>query len=236
MKRFVLIIGMVLCFTLIAEAGQIFSDDFNDGDMAGWSPKQGGWAVSGGDDKYLQSTSNPYSVIWDEESFGVNQKLQVDAYFDLNAGVNDQIAHLRLRTGENSGVNQPFWDTGYLAEVQIGQIAIQNTHIGGNPYIVKTLFGAGESPIDSTGWYTLSFEVMGTGSDTHFKLSVNDTSYFDEGYNNSISQLDSGYAGLGRLIKYDNFQSSTDVPEPATLLLFAVGVGGARLLKRRRTI
>jgi hypothetical protein len=236
-SRCIVVSLLVFCFSTVASAGHTFSDDFDDGDLAGWSAKQGAWSVEGDLDKYLSSNLN-YGVIWNEGSFGVNQRLSVDAYFDLGAGNADNIAHLRLRTSEHAGATQPFWDTGYLAQVTPSGVGIYNTHENANPSIWQCSFASvsGGSPITSSGWYTLQFAVTGTGSNTHFELGVNDTLYIDHVYGNSIAQLDSGYIGLGREIKYDNFQGFTDVapvPVPGAVLLGMIGLSvvGVKLRK-----
>lgn len=231
--RSVIVLCFVFVFSLTASASQIFSDDFNDGDLSGWTQKRGDWTLSGGSDKYISSNSN-YGVIWKDGSFGVDQKMQVDAYFDINGPQADQIAHLRLRTGTGTD-STDFWNTGYMAEVQIDTVRVYSLHGGlSTPFT----YNFGTSPIDSTGWYTIGFEVTGTGSDTHFKVSIDDILYIDEDYINPIAQLDSGYIGLGREMKYDNFQSATDVaiPEPCSILLSAIGAGCVRYLKKRRSI
>jgi len=232
-SRCIVVSLLVFCFSTVASAGQTFSDDFNDGDLVGWSAKQGSWSVEGGVDKYLSGNRN-YGVIWNDGSFGVNQRLQVDAYFDTTQAAiqADTIAHLRLRTSQNGN----FWDTGYLAQVTPSGVSIQNTHENGNPYISEYSFASGESPITSSGWYTLQFAVTGTGSNTHFELGVNDILYIDHVYDNSIAQLDSGYIGLGREIKYDNFKGFTDVapvPVPGAVLLGMLGLSvvGVKLRK-----
>jgi len=231
--------SFIFSFSMIASADQTFSDNFDDGDLVGWSAKQGTWLVEGGVDKYLSSNRN-YGVIWNEGSFGVNQRLSVDAYFDTTPAAiqADEIAHLRLRTSEHAGATQPFWDTGYLAQVTPDGVGIYNTHQSGNPSIWQCSFASvsGGSPITSSGWYTLQFAVTGTGGNTHFELGVNDVLYIDEDYSNSITQLDSGYIGLGREIKYDNFKGFTDVaptPVPGAVLLGMIGLSvvGVKLRK-----
>jgi hypothetical protein len=114
---------------------------------------------------------------------------------------------------------------------------IQNTYLSGNPAFIKYEFSSGTSPINASGWYTLTFEVTGTGSDTHFDFLINGTSYIDQGYNNTIAALDQGYIGLGRKIKYDNFCGAVDVapvPAPAAVLLGILGLTTAAAKLRRR--
>jgi len=227
----------LLCVSFQVAHADLYSDDFDDGTLDGWSPKIGNWSIggTGTSDIYLSNSSSNYGVIWKDGSFGVNQKVQVDAFFDLSASV-DKIAHLRLRTDENPAGSQRFWDTGYLADVQPGQIIILNTHRSDNAVITRYDFGA-SSPIDSSGWYTLTFEVTGTGSDTHFEFLVNDVSYIDYDYENTIGALDQGYVGLGRKIKYDNFSSATNVaavPLPTATLLGILGLTTAAAKLRRK--
>jgi hypothetical protein len=215
-------------------------DGFDGGSLNGWAPKIGSWSVGteGDGNHYLYGSSN-YGVIWKDGSEGVDQWVQVDAFFDLSSYQDGKIAHLRLRTGDHLGATQRFWDTGYLAQFTPDSVLILNTYDDGNPMIVEHKFLAGESPITSSGWYTLTFEVTGTGSNTHFNMLVNGVSYIDDFvYNNTIDALDSGYIGLGRLIKYDNFSCSTDVaavPTPTAAVLGILGLctAGAKFRRRR---
>lgn len=224
----------ILSFGMATTANAtLISDNFNDGNMDGWTPKIGSWSVGAGND--LSNSGSVYGVVWKDDSFGVYQKIQVDAYFDFSGSQDDKIAHLRLRTGEHAGATQPFWDTGYLADFQQNRIRIQNTYLGGNPEIAS--FDFTNSPFLSNGWYELAFGVDGTGANTHFNAWVNGVQYIDQTYNNTIAALDSGYVGLGRKIHYDNVQgysSLTPIPEPSTILLFGAGFAGLLGLNFRR--
>jgi hypothetical protein len=98
-----------------------FSDDFNDGDLNGWTPKQGVWSNPG---DYLLSSYDNYGIIWKDDSSGFDQFLQVDAYFDN--GATSKTAQLRLRSGEGGGSNS-YFDHGYWAYIQHDSIGIYNT-------------------------------------------------------------------------------------------------------------
>ncbi len=219
------------------------SDNFESGSLTGWTQRIGSWTVGvegTGSNHYLNNSSSDYGVIWKDGSQGVDQKVQVDAYFNMPGGTNDTTAHLRLRTGEHVGATQPFWDTGYLAQFTPDSVCILRLG-GGYSKITEYVFGGdnANSPITSpAAWYTLTFEVTGTGSGTHFKALVGGVSYIDATYNNTIGELDSGYVGLGRLIKYDNFSCSTDVaavPAPTAAVLGILGLctAGAKFRRRR---
>lgn len=234
MKKIILtafVIG-VLIFELVGIAGAMsFSDNFNDGNINGWTPKIGSWSV--GTEGTLSNSGSDYGVVWKDDSFGVNQKIQVDADFDFSNN-SDRIAQLRLRTNEHLGATQPFWDTGYLATFRATGISIQDTYTNGNPVISSIVF---TNPFSNAGWYNLAFGVDGTGADTHFSAWVNGTKYIDESYNNTIAGLDSGYVGLGRKMHYDNvsgYSSTEPVPEPSTILLLGSGLLGLGWYGRKR--
>lgn len=217
-----------------------FSDDFDTG-IDGWTGKIGTWTNPA---NTLQSSSNVYSVIWKDGSNqgGLYQSITVDAYFDFDSDDSyhrNRYAHLRLRMGENNTGTNPFWDTGYLAQFGENAVSVQNTYLWGNPVIGQTTFS--NSPFTSTGWYTLRFDVSGRGANTNLKLWIQDTLYLDVDYNDSTGNNDNGYIGLGRLIKYDNasgYSSDTSpspVPEPATMILFSIGLLGLSRAGRRKT-
>jgi len=228
----VFVIGFFI-FELVGIAGAMsFSDDFNDGNMDGWTQKIGSWSV--GSDQTLSNSGSVYGVVWRDNSIGVNQKIQVDAYFDFSNS-SDSYAHLRLRTNKHIGATQPFWDTGYLADFRKNEILILNTYASGNPVISSINFNS--TPFIDAGWYNLAFGVDGTGADTHFSAWVNGTKYIDESYNNTIADLDSGYVGLGRKMHYDNvlgYSSTEPVPEPSTILLLGSGLLGLSWYGRKR--
>ncbi len=243
MVKRVLMFVCALLVTFQTVHADLYCDDFEDGSLDGWTQKIGSWSVGEEDgNHYLKCTNSVYGVIWKDGSEGVNQRVQVDAYFDPSDTSHDKInkiAHLRLRTGQNSGGTQAFWDTGYLAEIRPEYVSIQNLYEYGNPIIAKCEFAT--SPITSAGWYTLMFEVTGQGSDTCFNVSVDGSSYItDYYYTNTVAALDSGYIGLGRLIKYDNVCCATDVvatPTPTAAILGLLGLStAAAKLRRRRNL
>ena len=229
----VLLIGSYFVLSSVANAST-FSDDFESYGIdpplsSEWTDQIGSWTIgSDGNTQYLSGTSN-YGVVWKKESFGVYQHLKVDAYFNPGGYQNDQIAHLRLRTGENLSGTNPFWDTGYLAQFTPSGLALYDASPNsGTTEVANLEFLPGTSPISTTGWYTLGFNVSGTGTDTALQMSVNGTNYIDTTYNTAPAVLDSGYIGLGRLIRYDNasgYSSTSAVPIPGAIALFLPGIG-----------
>jgi hypothetical protein len=235
MRKLVFFLFIAVVTLGIPSAGfsYTFSDDFNDGNLDGWTPKIGSWSVQGTGDSYLLNDSSDYGVIWKDDSLGIYQQIQVNAYFVIGGGYDNTIAHLRLRTSDN-GSPQQYWDTGYLAQFTPTDITILNTYQD-VATITSHSFG-GSSPIGSSGWYTLVFSVAGTGADTHFEAWINGIQYIDYNYNSATSELDSGYIGLGRLIRYDDAQgysSNTPIPEPTTIVLLSLGLIGVAIIKRR---
>lgn len=227
MKKMMIVMALALSGGLCGPAqATFFTDDFNDGNMDGWTPKIGNWSVGSGND--ISNSGSVYGVVWKDDSFGVYQKIQVDAYFDFT-NEDSTYAHLRLRT------KQPFWDSGYLAQFTENKISVQNTYEGGNPVIASYTFS--DSPFVSPDWYEIAFSVDGTGSNTQFGLWVNGVQYLDQNYDNDIAALDSGYVGLGRKMHYDNvvgYSSVTPVPEPAIIFLFGIGLAGLVGLKAKQ--
>ena len=88
--------GLVIAMTLMAANANAmsFTDDFNDGILDGWTPKIGSWSIT---NDTLSNNGSVYGVIWKDDSFGVDQKIQVDAYFDFSTNtIDDELAHLRV--------------------------------------------------------------------------------------------------------------------------------------------
>ncbi|MDO9463238.1 MAG: PEP-CTERM sorting domain-containing protein [Deltaproteobacteria bacterium] len=209
-----------------------FSDNFNDGDLNGWTPKQGVWSNPG--DHLLSSYYN-YGIIWKDASFGHDQFLQVDAYFD--DGATSKTAQLRLRSGEGGGSNS-YFDHGYWAYIQHDSIGIYNTTGPGQHQLLGSLTGLNFAQNE---WHTLAFSVVGLGSDTNLKLWVNNVLYIDV-VDTLGSHDDGGYLALGSSnhinpqIKYDNISGTVDaapVPEPATMLLLSSGLIGMAGIRRK---
>jgi hypothetical protein len=221
-----------------------FSDDFESytaGEVPSseWTQKICSWTVGNdGDTNYISNSSsysdcsisygNDYGVVWKNNSFGIDQYLEVDAYFDLGGSIDDQDAQLRLRTGENPNGLQPFWDTGYIGQFEPNKLGIYDASPNsGTELVAEWQFAPGDSPFIATGWYTLGFGVSGTGADTELQLSVDGTVYINATYN-APSALDNGYIGLGRLIRYDNatgYSSLNAVPIPGAAGLLLLGSG-----------
>lgn len=96
MSKFIILILLVfICGSSQLSFAYSFFDNFNDGDLSGWSKKQGGWFNLG---DYLLSSKDSYGIIWKDDSLGLNQFLEVKAYFD--DGANSKSAQLRLRSGD----------------------------------------------------------------------------------------------------------------------------------------
>ncbi|MDD5451295.1 MAG: PEP-CTERM sorting domain-containing protein [Desulfovibrionales bacterium] len=210
-----------------------FSDDFNDGNLEGWTIKQGDWFNPG---DHLLSSYDNYGIIWKDDSFGVDQFLQVDAYFD--DGTTSKTAQLRLRSGDAGWGPNPYFDHGYFAGVSDSSVYIYNAVA---PYDQRFL-GSATINLQDNSWHTLAFSVVGLGNDTNLKLWVNDVLYLDVYDTTGAQHDDGGYVALGSSnhlnpqIQYDNVSGSVDVtpvPEPATMLLLSSGLISMAGIKRK---
>ena len=234
---------MLIVFTLIVigvpriSFALSFSDDFNDGNLNGWTNKQGTWSNPG---DHLLSSYDNYGIIWKDDSFGFDQFLQVDAYFD--DGATSKTAQLRLRSGEGGGSNS-YFDHGYRSYIQHNSLGIYNTTCPGQHQLLGSLTGLN---FGQNEWLTIAFSVIGSGNDTNLKLWVNNVLYLDVFDTFGSQHDDGGYLALGasnhinRYIKYDNISGTVDaapVPEPATILLFGfglAGLAGSRIRKKKK--
>lgn len=232
---------MLIIFTLFIVIGVpctsfsfSFLDDFNDGNLDGWTNKQGIWSNPG---DHLLSSYDNYGIIWKDDSFGFDQFLQVDAFFD--DGGFTKSAQLRLRSGDAGRGGNPYFDHGYYAGFSDGNFYIGNAV---EPFHQEAL-GSISISLSRNAWHTLAFSITGFGNDTNLKLWVDDTLYLDVFDITGYQHDDGGYLALGssnhinRYIKYDNISGMVDaapVPEPATILLFGFGLAGLAGTRIRR--
>lgn len=201
-----------------------FLDDFNDGDLNGWSAKQGVWSNPG--DHLLSSVDN-YGIIWKDGSFGFDQFLQVDAFFDSGSPLS-KTAQLRLRSGNAGSGPNPYFDHGYYALVMNNWVGIYNAVQPFN----QQLLGQTSISLSHNSWHTIAFSVTGLGDSTNLKLWIDGVLYLDVFDTQGSQHDDGGYIALGssnhinRQIKYDNI--STDaayVSKPATVPVVSGGAG-----------
>ncbi len=230
MKKLIFILVTMIASSLINSAfALVFTDDFNDGTLNGWTAKQGIWSNPG---DYLLSSYDNYGVAWKDDSFGLEQLLQVDAYFDDDS--TSKTAQLRLRSGEGGGRNS-YFDHGYRSYVQHDSLGIYNTY---GPYRHQLLGSVTGLNFNQNDWLRITFSVSGTGDDTNLKLWVDDILYLDVFDTFGHQHDDGGYLALGssnhinRQIEYDNVSGMVDVPvsEPAILLLMSTGLAGLMVI------
>lgn len=204
--------NLLLLFTLCMPSisySLTLTDDFNDGDLQGWTMKQGVWSNPG--DHMLSSTDN-YGIIWKDDSVGYDQSIKIDAYFDgaYGSGGTSKTAQLRLRSGDAGYGPNPFFDHGYMAVVLINHLSIRNAV---QPYFQHTIAVDNSTILTENTWHTIEFTVTGSGNNTYLELWIDGQLYLS-GYDTSgYAHDDGGYVALGssnhinRTIKYDNFEA-----------------------------
>ncbi len=200
--------------------GITFSDNFNDGNLGGWTEKQGDWSNPG---TYMESSFDNYGIIWKDDSFGYSQFLQIDAYFD-GASTSTKVAHLRLRNGDAGSGSNPYFDHGYYALVKYDSVTIYNAV---QPNVQQQIATVNIAALFES-WRTLAFAVQGFGDQTNLQFWVDGQLVIDAFDTSGYQHDDGGYIALGssnhlnRKIDYDNFVGSVDepvsVPEPASII------------------
>lgn len=226
------VFAMAFMWWSACAAAMSFSDNFEDGTLGDWIPKQGVWTNPGG---YLLSSWDNYGVAWRAESFGRDQRLEVDAYFDASTGESSKTALLGLRGGAAGNLN-PYFDHAYWAYVRQAEVTIVSTYEAYDSVTLARTTGL-DLPLDT--WTAIAFQVTGTGSGTRLQLWVDGESMLDVFDNSGRPHNDGGHIALGasnhinRYMAYDNAQGwSQPIPEAATRSLLALGLG-ALLLKLR---
>lgn len=209
-----------------------FSDNFDDGDLAGWTPKQGDWSNPG---TYMQSSDDNYGIIWKDGSHGFKQFLQVDAYYEDSSEFTKH-AELRLRGGDAGYGPNPFFDHGYFASVSNNLVTISNAV---RPYY-REILGEADLTLVSNAWRTLAFSVDGFGVQTNLKFWADGQLILDVFDMSGYQHDDGGYVALGSSnhintrINYDNFSAAVDetsVPEPTSVIMLIsalIGMFGFR--------
>jgi|GEM_PF-5589841 len=225
---FFVLLAVLLSGLPLSSYSYTFFDDFNDGDLAGWTSKQGDWYNPA---SYLVSSFDNYGVIWKDDSEGFDQFLQVDAYF-TDSSQFTKSAELRLRSSMADGGPNPYFDHGYFATVSYNSVSIYNAVA---PYNL-ILLGSANLTLVSNTWRTLAFSVTGFGDNTNFKFWADGQLVLDIFDTSGSQHDDGGYIALGssnhinRRIYYDNVYGIVDeqasIPEPVTIIMLGLSLTG----------
>ncbi|CAM4290183.1 Pectate lyase [Paenibacillus tarimensis] len=175
----------VLCLTLAvpfvmagsAAAGTPFSDDFNDGNAAGWNATTGSWSVvqdSGSYVYYQSSTSEGRTQAGDQSwtDYSVQARVKVE---DFN-GTNRAYVAGRYKDGNNYYAASLYNSSG-------GKLEIRRKAGGSSSTLVSKAY-----PLSAGVWYTVKLEMTGST----IKLYVNDVLELTA----TDSTLSSGGVGL----------------------------------------
>lgn len=224
MNKFSPIITLLLISLIPSYASAlVFYDDFDDGNLIGWTIKSGDWTNPV---DFLLSSYNQYGVIWKDDSFGHKQSIKVDAYFD--DAILSKSAQLRLRSGSAGYGPNPYWDHGYIATVIASNYG--NTYVAifnaVQPYQqVMLAEDMLSQQLTLNSWHSIEFTVSGQGSSTRLMLWVNGELYLDAYDTSGYAHDDGGYIALGssnhinRRIHYDNVEAYTENPIISDVLL-----------------
>jgi hypothetical protein len=175
-------------------------------------------------------------VIWKDGSFGYDQYIEVEAYFE--PGSYTKTAQLILRGGQ-SGFWNPFFDHGYRAQIQENDVNLYNATGPGQHHNLGVVSGL-NLPLHA--WTKVGFGVFGTGANTRLQFWLDEELILDVYDQTGASHDDGGHVALGssnhinRSMKYENVFGTVDqvIPEPPQLGVYAVASLVGLLLLRHR--
>lgn len=180
----------VVVLTPASSGGVVFADDFEDGDMAGWSTTGGSWSVAtDGGNHILSQTSGSGEAIavagdptWTDYTY--TGQVRINSTYG-NAGLllryTDASNFYMLRLNNND-------DTVDLYKRITGTL---------------TLVASQPLPVNSGQWYTLQAAITGN----RITGSVNGVTHID--WTNPTSQLPSGNAGFRMHTTLADFDNAT---------------------------
>ena len=211
-----------------AANGVLFSDDFNDGDINGWTVESGSWSVNNGN--LLAAESGALSFLgqishvptdWDNYIFALdlNTESGVDAGIEFRKNANSSYI-FNFRHGE-----------GWFGTPEIKLFKKEN----GFAHHVTSTFN---TQLLNSVWYHIKIMVVGED----IKLWVNDNLAFE--YTDPGTNLKTGGIGfqswtgaIGSIrIRFDNIKvTSLNAPSKTPLILIP-GIGGSELKVNEDTI
>ncbi len=223
--------GLVFCGLLVAGQSTaltaVFVDNFEDGNIAGWTEYSGTWSAvddGTGSNKVLKSADNNGQIYIANRTWG-----DFDFSVDLKGGPRWQGLSLKAQTG---------WDSGYAVKLANWSVNWTTRRFLPKLYFYKA--GTAVANANFGRWVSfdewLRVRVVATGN--MFEIYLQDSNAEDKliTYTDGDNTYSSGKLGLfvGGSASEDQFDNVSVIPEPVTLLLLGSGLLLGLPLFRRR--